>query len=400
MELGPIFRALFHNRARFVLISLEVALTLAISVNCVNLILDMRRTMSQPSGMDEENILTLTVRPFGQAFNDEDYLRSVREDDLRRIRAAAGVRAATLVQQLPLSGSGSATGRKAMGAESDTLTAPYFLVSRQALETFGVVLIAGRDFVEDDFHAEEEKHNVILTRKLAERLFPDGDAVGKQIVGGSGVAVNTVIGIVDHMLNSWPSSTVAESVMILPDPPERREYYHIVVRAEPGAVEDLYTGLEEALLASNGERVVEVRTLGEVRADNFRSTRVIVQLLAGVMVLLVLVTALGIVGLTSFSVTRRRRHIGVRRALGATRSAILRYFLTENWVITSLGIVAGVGLSFLLNYALMRFASGVKLDWQLVGLGALALWVVGLMAALTPALRGTYVAPVVATRSV
>ncbi|MEM7582731.1 MAG: hypothetical protein AAF560_05075, partial [Acidobacteriota bacterium] len=75
MELGPIFRSLFHNRTRFVLISLEVALTLAIAVNCVNLILDLRQEMTQPSGMDEEHILALTVRPHGEAFRDADFAR-------------------------------------------------------------------------------------------------------------------------------------------------------------------------------------------------------------------------------------------------------------------------------------------------------------------------------------
>lgn len=400
MEWGPVCRALFKNRTRFVLISAEVALTLAIVVNSLNLILDLRQEMTRPSGMDEENLLVFTLRPHGSAFVDDDYAESVREADLRLVQSIPEVRAAAIVQHLPLSGSGSATGRKAVGSPGDTVTAPYFLVSLQAIETFGVELVAGRDFTEEDFLSDGDHCNVILSQALADEIFPDGEALGAQITDDDGEAVHRVIGIISHMLNSWPSSRHADRVFLLPVVPDRKEYYHIVARAEPGTSDELYTRIEETLIADGAERQVEVSTLGEVRAESFRTTRVVIQLLSGVMALLLLVTALGIVGLTSFSVTQRTRQIGVRRALGATRGAILRYFLTENWIVTTLGLVAGVCLAYGLNYGLMRYADGVKLGWHLVAEGALCLWAVGLLAALMPALRGTRVAPVVATRSV
>ncbi|MEM7353134.1 MAG: FtsX-like permease family protein [Acidobacteriota bacterium] len=400
MELGPIFRALFHNRTRFVLISLEVALTLAIVVNCVNLILDLQRTMNRPSGMDEENLVVLTLRPHGTAFVDDDYAKSVREDDLRLVQSLPGVVAASFVQSVPLSGSGSATGRKAMDSELDSVTAPYFEVSQQAVETFGAEIVAGRDFTAEDFRTDPNQSNVIVSQKMADLFFPEGDALGQQITNNRGTAVHRIIGITSDMLNSWPDSPVADRVVLFPVIPDRKEYYYIVARARPGTADELYLRVEEALIASNSERQVEVQHLAEVRAESFRQSRVTIQLLTGVMALLVLVTALGIVGLTSFSVTQRTRQIGVRRALGATRGAILRYFLTENWIITTLGIGVGIGLAYLLSYGLMHYADGAELGFDLIASGAIVLWVVGLLAALMPALRGTRVAPVVATRSV
>ncbi len=399
MEIGPIFRTLIHNKTRFVLIALEVALTLAIVVNCVNMILDIRGAMHRPSGMDEDNILALTVRPFGPEFADEDFDNATRPEDVRTLGALPGVRSASLFGQLPLSGDGSAVGRKPLGSEGHPLSAPYFTVTREALDTLGVELVAGRGFEEADYGAEDNE-NVILSQALADKLFPDGDALGRQITSREGTSTNRVIGIVAHMLNSWPHSDDPDTVMLVPQATERRWGYHLLVRARPGAVDDLYTRAEDALLAYNPGRAIEVRTLGEVRAEIFQSNQVLVQLLTGVMALLVLVTALGIVGLTSFSVTQRTRQIGVRRALGATRGAILRYFLTENWIVTTIGVVAGAALAYLLNYGLMQVAAGVKLGWPLVAAGAVFLWTVGLLAALSPALRGTHVAPVVATRSV
>ncbi len=399
MEIGPIFRTLIHNKTRFVLIALEVALTLAIVVNCVNMILDLRGAMHRPSGMDEDNVVTLTVRPFGPEFADEDFDNATRLEDLRTLRSLPGVKSASLFGQLPLSGGGSSTGRKPLGSEGHPLPAPYFTVTLDAIDTLGVELTAGRGFEEGDYGVEDN-HNVILSQALADKLFPDGDALGRQITSREGTSTNRIVGIVADMLNAWPHSDEPETVMLLPAATERRWGYYLLVRAQPEAVDDLYTRTEEALLAYNPGRAIEVRTLHEVRTETFEGHQVLVRLLTGVMALLVLVTALGIVGLTSFSVTQRTRQIGVRRALGATRGAILRYFLTENWIVTTIGIVGGAGLAYLLNYGLMQVANGVKLGWPLVAAGAVFLWTIGLLAALTPALRGTHVAPVVATRSV
>jgi putative ABC transport system permease protein len=103
-----------------------------------------------------------------------------------------------------------------------------------------------------------------------------------------------------------------------------------MVRTEPGMTDDLYTRVESELARANGGRIVTVRSLAEVKAETYRSNTAVTQMLGGLSLLLVLVTSLGIIGLTSFSVAQRTREIGTRRALGATRLAILRYFLVEN----------------------------------------------------------------------
>jgi putative ABC transport system permease protein len=99
-------------------------------------------------------------------------------------------------------------------------------------------------------------------------------------------------------------------------------------------------------------------------------------------------------------VTQRTRQIGTRRALGATKVDIVRYFLVENWLITGFGLAFGVAATYGLNYLLVHVAEIPKMDpWLLVG-GVLALWLTGVLAALVPALRATSVAPEVATRTV
>jgi putative ABC transport system permease protein len=420
MEIGPIFRALTHHKSRFWLITLEIALTLAIVANCLNMIAHERAKMLRPTGMDEAHILVAVSEAFAPEFENGNYVQASYEDDLRLLRALPGVRAATGIQFVPLSGLGGNVLRRVAGTETEPIPVPWFIVGNDAVETLGVELIAGRDLVESDFpgavstEAEDDDAgaaddtekatppgaNVIITKELADRLFPDGDAVGGRIEPRDGSRLDTVVGVIARMHGSWPNSPVAERVMLYPGRPAISRRARYAVRTEPGMIDDLYTRVESELTRANGGRIVTVRTLAEVKAATYRPNTVVTQMLGGLSVLLVLVTSLGVIGLTSFSVTQRTREIGTRRALGATRGAILRYFLIENWLVTSVGLALGLALTYGLNFALAHGAEVARIGWGHVATGMVLLWLAGLMAALVPALRGTSVAPVVATRTV
>jgi len=140
-------------------------------------------------------------------------------------------------------------------------------------------------------------------------------------------------------------------------------------------------------------------TLPALRTRFFQADRALTGMLVGVIVSLLGVTALGIVGLASFWVAQRRKQIGIRRAIGATRGDILRYFQTENFLIVTFGIALGMLLAFVLNALLMKFYELPHLPLYYLPLGAIALWVLGQLAVLGPALRAARVPPVVATRT-
>jgi putative ABC transport system permease protein len=142
------------------------------------------------------------------------------------------------------------------------------------------------------------------------------------------------------------------------------------------------------------------QSVSDLRHDVFKNDRVMAAMLVGVILAMMMVTALGIVGLASFWVQQRRRQIGIRRAIGATRGDILRYFQTENFLIVSGGIVLGMALAFGLNLLLMQHYELPRLPVYYLPIGALALWGLGQLAVLGPALRAAAVPPVVATRSV
>lgn len=410
MEIGPILRSLMHNKARFWLIALEVALTLAIVANCVNWMLDLRYQYNRATGIDEENVLVVHTEPWAEEFKDEEFIHVQREQDLERLRAFPGVIAAAGMHQIPLSGGGSATGRKPLGSEMDTLSAPYYVVTDGFLDAMGVELAAGRDFDRGDFDerfANEEKadtdqqhYNVILTEAMADAYFPDGNALGRQIQSDGGERINTIVGIVEEMHNSWPQWDKRDWAMLIPGRPGSDRRMRYAVRVESEAVASAYTEIEELLLGINPGRIVNVRTMAEIKKENFEVADAMMKMLSGVIFFLVLVTSLGIVGLTSSAVAQRTRQIGTRRALGATKFDIVRYFLIENWVITGFGLLFGVALTYGLNYALVQMADVPKMDLGLLLAAMLLLWVTGVLAALAPAIKATTVAPEVATRTI
>ncbi len=403
MEFGPIFRALLNNRTRFWLILVEVALTLAIVVNCTSIFLEKRQSFLAPTGMDTDNILAITTEPFGENFADEEFVESVGEADLRQLRNHPSIIDATPIHFFPLSGSGSSIGRKAAGSEIDTVEVGYFMVDEHGIDTLGTNLIEGRNFNSSDIELSSDydaPQNIIITKAFADRVFPDGNVIGSRLSNQDNEHTGTIIGVIDSMSNSWPRAGMGGQTMLLPGKPRDNREMNYLVRAEPGAIDSLYTELDELLVSLESDRIVTVRTLSEIKLRYFRRTLMAMKIWAAVVVLMIIVTSLGIVGLTSFSVTQRIREIGTRRALGATRAAILRYFLLENWLITTAGLIIGTILTILLNYVLAQYAEAPKIDWVLMAGGATVLWAAGLLAALFPALRATTVTPEIATRSV
>ena len=406
MELGPILRALLHHKTRFWLIVLEVALTFAIVVNCVSLGLDLLRDFRRPTGYDEDNLIAISANPFAPEFTDEETRLGIRDQDLEALRALPGVIDAVAISQIPLSGSGSGTGRKPLGSDLDTTHAPYFHVAGDPVRTFGVDLIEGRTFTEEDLQIEEREDGsdhraVILSEGLATAMFPDGSALGQDIQSSDGSSTATVVGIVRYMHNSWPvGNSRANNTMIMPGDAVYERSMRYLVRTEPGAREAVFPELEGALVGVHAGRLTSVRTLEEFKKRNYSRSTGMIKMLSTVIVLLVFVTGLGIVGLTSFSVAERKRQIGTRRALGGRRVDILRYFLLENGLLTGCGLALGLGLSIGLNYALVHVVDAPRVDTLLLSGGMLFLWVVGFLAALVPALQAASVPPVIATRTV
>jgi putative ABC transport system permease protein len=171
-----------------------------------------------------------------------------------------------------------------------------------------------------------------------------------------------------------------------------------IVRSEPQDRGRVLYAAQRKLEALSPNAVVKGKTFSDMRDQFFADTRSMVWMLVLVCVVMLAVTAFGIVGLTSFWVGQRRRQIGIRRAVGATRAHIMQYFQTENFMLSTAGVAIGMALAFGINLYLMQHYQTLRMPWYYLPASAIALWLLGQVAVLGPALRAANVPPVVATR--
>ena len=177
--------------------------------------------------------------------------------------------------------------------------------------------------------------------------------------------------------------------------------HNYVVRTEPGLIDRIMPQVEEKLFALYSDRLIEgMRTQREVVERSYGTDDAITRILSIVGGLMVLITGLGIVGLASFSVNQRRRQIGIRRALGARKIDILRYFLIENLMLTTFGVVLGIALTYALHLVLYDLMPIPRLTVSYLPVGIVVLYVLGLIAVLGPAQSAAMTPPSVATRAV
>ena len=401
MELGPIWRAILRNKGSYLLIALQIAVTMAIMVNSIAIMQERASQMARPSGIDEDNIFTFKSTTFAPAADKQVMI----EEDLHLLRNTPGVIDAIATNSFPLRGGGWNMGLATEpGPGVDGIGAAIYFVDEHAIDTFGTQLVEGRNFTADDITWNDEEDGTwptmgILTEATAKMLFPDeqGSVVGKTIYVNDNDPVQ-IVGIIDRLQAPWNGWDNVENSMLVPLLRDS-ETMRYVVRTEPGYREELMPELEERL-AENRERIIDdVRTMNETRRLSYLCDSAMIKMLSFIVVLLTAITGLGIVGLASFSVSRRTRQIGVRRALGATRPAILRYFMIENFIISSAGIVVGAILAVALNIAMVQAFSLTPLAWYVVPIAMLVLWVVGQAAVAGPARRASNISPAIATRS-
>ncbi|HET7307606.1 MAG TPA: FtsX-like permease family protein [Gammaproteobacteria bacterium] len=396
----PILSALLRNKTGAVLVVIQIAITLAIVVNALFIVNQRLALIGRPTGMDEANIFSLYSFGFTSNFRAGPTI----QQDLRTLRGLPGVIDATPINLVPMSSSGSDLTLTAQRGENvPGVDAGIYDVDEHGLNALGLKLIAGRNFThqEVDYVDPEKDYTppvVIVTQGLAKALFPNGGALGKTLYWG-GKKPSRIVGIVKRFYGNDYSGHIGWSIL-LPDVTTAKQIAY-VVRAQPGQRDRLMPKVEKMLGQSNRDRtIMQMSAMSKTIAGHYREDRAMAVILIVVIALLIAVTALGIFGLAVFNVNRRRKQIGIRRALGARRVDIIGYFMTESWLMTTIGVVIGSALAVGLNYWLVMHYAVPRLAWYYVPAGIGLLWVLGAVAVLMPALRAASIPPAVATRTV
>lgn len=408
MDILPILATLKRHKTAAGLIVLQVALTCAIVCNALFLISQRIERINEPNGMAESEIVMLSLSGLSRSQDPDATTRG----DLEVLRRLPGVKSVTVINQLPYADNFNASSIRVkpepLGVGEKSISAANYFGSEGWLQTMGLNLVAGRDFTVDEYLSltDAEKATspvipaIIINRALADRLFPNIDAVG-QSVYVFGTTPTRVVGVVERLVSPQPGGTNSSQLysMVFPVRPHFRGGSYLL-RAEPAQRDAVLNAAVEAMMVVDGQRIVREKVrFSDLRAKYYQQDVNMAWLLGGVCLALLAVTAFGIVGLASFWVQQRTRMIGTRRAMGATQGQILRYFQTENFLLSTVGIVLGMVAAYGISLLLMRSYELPRLPLLYLPVGAVVLWLLGQIAVRSPAQRAASMPPVAALRA-
>jgi len=400
LEIKPILNALRRSKAGALMLLIQIAITTAIVSNAAYIIYDRIQYLQQDTGYPEDEIFSFVATTFGsdidlsQQFElDEDMLRSI-----------PGVKSASMISEMPLSGSGSASSFNLTPENQNhrSVRAAYTAGDEHIIDALGVKLIEGRNFTFDDVIISQEMSEapkvVIVSKAFLDEMFPDGDGLGNTIYMGS--MSFQIVGVTEKMMGPWLKDRRSENLIVMPFA-NARIYQKFIVRTEPSQRAAVMRQIEERMLSAYDKRVI-LRSEGmdESKANYNSSDTLMLRMLIVLITVLVLITGLGIFGLTLFNINKRTKQIGTRRALGARKSAIVRYFLVENCIICIAGLTLGSVTAIYLGDVLLTQYSLPALDKSYVVMTAVFVMVVSLVSVLMPAYRASNISPSIATRSV
>lgn len=402
MQSRHVLAALSRHKLVCLLVVVEIAVAFAILCNAIFIIRGRVQQMQIATGIAESGLIYIHNDGVGEEANAPLVARN-----LLALRGLTGVQSAVAMFPLPLENM-SINFRPWLTPDMKRRgpAVGMFVGTPGFLDTLGLKVVQGRDFGDAEYDGMDQTWKtlspaVIVTRDLADKLWPGQNPIGKKF-WRSPARDYTVVGVVERLVRGYlRKDFVPEYSAMFPVRPVSFVSSLYVMRVAPSGQDRLLREASDLLLKLNPDMLIDAQgSYTDMRADYFRQDASLVWLLALVCLAMLLVTALGIAGLANFWVQQRGRSIGIRRAIGATRGDILRYFQTENFLIVTGGIVLGMLLAYGINLFLMTHYELPRLPAAYFPGGAIALWLIGQIAVLGPALRAAAVPPVVATRSV
>ena len=391
-------------RTNSALTALEVCFSLTLLIGAGLLLRSMVRVLNVNPGFNPEHALTLRISLSGGQFAKDEPVRQYFAQAVERISALPGVQAVGAASQIPLAGNMDFYGFHPQGKMNANPaldpSGERYAVTPGYIAAMRIPILSGRDFAANDTAAGQ--HVLIVNRTLAERIWPGEDPIGKQVRLGGGEkgpwwSVVGVAGDVHHYgLDAQPTMQFYVPHVQWPNADSSMT---IVVRTA-GDPKAAVTSVERTLRSlDSNQPISHVMTLEELVGASVTSRRFALFLIAGFAGLALCLAAIGVYGVSSYSVGQRTREIGIRMALGATPGAVRRMIMGNGLWMTATGAAFGLAASFVVTRALGSMLFGVKSTdpVTLVAVTAL-LFAVSAAACWVPARRATQVDPQIVLR--
>ncbi|HET8677324.1 MAG TPA: ABC transporter permease, partial [Blastocatellia bacterium] len=387
--------------ARKLLVVSEVSLALVLLIGAGLLVRTLLRLQNVPLGFNPHNVLTMTVAksPTDDPGQTGEFFRQLTD----RVKALPGVAGSSVTWQLPLSGASAVTSLEIEGQPQEPGDIPMVLIHSAGPEyfrTMGIPLLRGRDFTDrDDMKSTPV---IIVNETLAKRFFPGGDALGKHIRPGFSTIdenpMREIVGVVgDVKHQGLKGNAVPEFYFAQAQMPVSSMTLVVRTAGDPHALVGAIRKEVQAMDAN--APVFSVVTAEEYISRSVASTRFNMTLLAVFAGVALLLTAVGLYGVISFSVSQSTHEIGIRMALGAQTADVLKLVVGQGLVLTMIGVIFGVAAAFVLTRLLKTLLYGVApTDPLTFVVVSASLVVVSLLACYLPARRATKVDPLTALR--
>ena len=390
-----------HRRIRQSFVVVEVALALLLLVSTGLLFHSIRRLLAVPPGFSASNVISLQVQTNGQKYDDERVSNQFFAQALDAVRLLPGVTAAAGTSQLPLSGDLDVYGAQFEDDNSEIAYPAYrYAVTADYFDALQIPLRRGRFL--DARDAEKTPPVVVISESLAKRRFPNQDPIGKRLhIGGrNGTPEYRIVGVVGDVKQQSLGLNESDAVYTTTTQwtyPERT--LSLVVRGR-GNVSALVPAIKSAIWSiDNDQPIVRIVTMETLLAESAAERRFVLILFEAFGLIALALAASGIYGVLAGSVAERTREIGVRAALGASRSGIVALIVRQGMTLTAIGALLGLAGALIASQAIAALLFGIsRFDVATYSVALSVLTAVAAIACAVPAWRASRIDPMTALR--
>ena len=390
------------NRITFanILVVGQVAFSFALLVTAALFLRSIEQAFAMDPGFQTEHLALFLTNP-GQAGYTKTRAKTFYKEVVERVSAMPGVASASWASNLPLWGrtvSGLQMGGRERRSQADTVTAIVNTVDLNYFTAAGVSIVRGRGFIETD--RSESTPVAIVNEKLAHDYWPNQDAIGKLLRFPNESFTRQIVGIA-RTANYTNLAEPPQPCIYLPLEQNFSDAMTLYVRTK-GDPAPLLVPIQREMRSAGPEVLVnDARTGRTILHDGLFQARVGVSLLSAFGLLALALASIGLYGIMAYSVRQRTREIGVRMALGATRSTVIRLVLRQGLLMVMAGTVIGFGVAMLMGRLLSRMLYGVRVSDAISVTGAaIVLLAVSSIACYVPARWASRLDPLVALREV
>jgi putative ABC transport system permease protein len=382
----------------------ELALAVVLLLAAGLLVRSFNKLVNVDLGFDRENVLTTRISLPRSVYAKPQQVQAFYDDLLQRVKSLPGVQSVGTINHTPFSGFGlianfGIEGHSQLDKKKEPATG-VGSVSPEYFQTMKIPLLSGRYY--DARDGADGQKVAIVNQAFAKHFFANSEPVGKRIglaCEKSEDLCRTIVGVVGNIRQESITDEVAPEIY-LPFSQMRLNGMTIMVRTTSDPLALAKSVRSEVLAIDKNQPVYDVKTLAQRVNDAVAVSRSLMVLFAAFALLALVLGAVGIYGIISYSVTQRTREIGIRMALGARAANVLSLIMRNGLTLVLAGIVIGIGSAIGLTRFLATLLFGIEPTDRLTFVVVSAVFfVIAMIAALIPALRATRVDPVVALRS-